>query len=449
MPEEAAARNKRARWRAVALWMLALAAAFSCSSDDDPFAGMWDFNEEEPFHNAEVEGILLIEGPCVYVIDDYAWLFPGTPLEELPDQIRIFVNMPRGQTKHDPDNQLIWVHNEGPMASGDRIEMIGGGVGPSLPDICSTDIDRAFNVKSMTLKRCALLFPTDHWGQSGCHPTVSDPLAGLWNYDEDAPSPGYLWEGTLLIEEPCVYVIDDGPIDMSLEQQSKSRTFIELPRDQTRYDLDSQSIWVHSQGPMTNGDQVELIGVGRSLNPSDGPQQRPPDICSDNVGRVFTATHISPKQCDTWLPHERQTRCKPADPLAGMWDYNPALPSYAPAAEGVLLIDGPCVYVIDDFAWLVPGVPLEELPDPVRVFVNLPRAQTSYDPNTETIQVHDQGPMASGDRVQMAGGTDQSVPDACSAGVDRVFTATHMSPKQCLPWVPPERQTGCKPTETP
>ena len=24
-----------------------------------------------------------------------------------------------------------------------------------------------------------------------------------------------------------------------------------------------------------------------------------------------------------------------------------------------------------------------------------------------------------------------------------------MSPKQCLPWVPPERQTGCKPTETP
>ena len=132
-----------------------------------------------------------------------------------------------------------------------------------------------------------------------------------------------------------------------------------------------------------------------------------------------------------------------------MWDYNPALPSYAPAAEGVLLIEGPCVYVIDDFTWLVPGVSLEELPEPVRVFVNLPRAQTSYDHNTETIRVHDQGPMASGDRVQMAGGADRSVPDACSADVGRVFTATHMSPKQCLPWVPPERQTGCKPTETP
>ena len=107
------------------------------------------------------------------------------------------------------------------------------------------------------------------------------------------------------------------------------------------------------------------------------------------------------------------------------------------------------MYVIDDFMWLVPGVSLEELPEPVRVFVNLPRAQTHYDPDTDTIRVHDQGPMASGDRVQMAGGANRSVPDACSAGVDRVFTATHMSPKQCIPWVPPERQTGCKPTETP
>ena len=132
-----------------------------------------------------------------------------------------------------------------------------------------------------------------------------------------------------------------------------------------------------------------------------------------------------------------------------MWSYDPAIPSYAPAAEGVLLIEGPCVYVVDDFMWLVPGVPLEELPEPVRVFVNLPRAQTRYAPDTETIWVHDQGPMGSGDRVQLAGGADRSVPDDCSAGVDRVFTATHMSPKQCLPWVPSERQTGCKTPEAP
>lgn len=431
----------------------------------DVFASMWDYNEEEPFHNDEVEGILLIEGPCVYVIDDYAWLFPSTPLEEIPDPVRILINLPRSQTQYDPVTQSIWVHDYGPVASGDRIELVGGGIGPSLPDVCSSRVDRAFNVKSMTLKRCALWFEPDHWVQSGCHSTVSDPLAGLWDYDENAPSPGYLWEGTLLIEYPCVYVIDDDPVDTPSEQRSESRAFIELPREQTRYDPDSQSIWVHNQGPMTNGDRVEPIGIGRSLNPSDYTdygnwswdrpydssklQRLTPDICSDNVNRMFTATHMSPKQCGTLLLHEHQTRCRPADLLAGMWDYNPARPSHAPAAEGVLLIEGPCVYVIDDFMWLVPGVPLEELPDPVRVFVNLPRAQTHYDPNTDTIRVHDQGPMASGDRVQMAGGADRSVPDACSADVDRVFTATHMSPKQCTPWVPPGRQTGCKPTETP
>ena len=295
----------------------------------DVFTGMWDFDEEEPFHSTEIEGILLIEGPCVYVIDDYAWLFLSTPLEEIPDPVRIFINLPRGQTRYDPDTQSIWVNDYGPVASGDRIELVGGGIGPSLPDVCSSKVDRAFNVKRMTLKRCALWFPSDHWVQSGCHPAVSDSLAGLWNYDEGAPSPGYPWEGTLLIEEPCVYVIDNGPVDTPPEQPSKSRIFIKLPREQTRYDFNSQSIWVHGQGPMTNGDQVELIGVGRSLDPSDYTdygnwswdrpydisklQSLTPDICSDNADRVFNATHMFPKQCIPWVPPERQTGCKPAE----------------------------------------------------------------------------------------------------------------------------------------
>ena len=430
-----------------ALSALALITAFGCSDDSDLFAGMWDFNEEIPFHTATAEGILSIEGPCVYVIDDYAWLFPGTPLEELPDPIHIFVNMPRGQFKHDPDNQLIWVHDEGPMASGDRIEMIGGGVDPGLPDICSTDSDRAFNVKTMAPKLCVPWLLPDHPSQTGCKPVPLDPFAGMWYYDEKVPFHQAEAEGILLIKEPCVYIIRDfGSLFPSTpleELPDPVRVFVKLPRDQTRYDPDAKSIWVHDDGPMASGDRVKIGGGGFA--------QVLPDACSADVGNIFTATSMQPKRCDPrWPPnHPSQTGCKPADSLAGMWDYNPALPSYAPAAEGVLLIEGPCVYVIDDFMWLVPGVPLEELPEPVRVFVNLPRAQTSYDPNTDTIQVHDQGPMASGDRVQMAGGADRSVPDACSAGVDRAFTATHMSPKQCLPWMPPERQTGCKPTETP
>ena len=286
-------------WRVVALLVLALIASVSCSrSDGDVFAGMWDFDEEAPFHNAEVEGILLIEEPCVYVIDDYAWLFPGTPLKELPKPVRIFMNLPRDHTRYDLDAQSIWVHDYGPVLSGDRIELVGGGIGPSLPDACSSRVDRAFNVKSVTLKQCALWFEPDHWVQSGCHPTLSDPLAGLRDYDEDAPSPGYPWEGTLLIEEPCVYIVDDGSVDVPLEQWSTSgRVFIQLPREQTNYYSDSKSIRVNNQDPVSSGDRVELGGVGRSLDLSDY-FRRPPDMCSTNVSRVFTADSMRPKLCD-------------------------------------------------------------------------------------------------------------------------------------------------------
>ena len=313
---------------------------------------------------------------------------------------------------------------------------------------CSGDGNHLVN--DSTMKDVAQAVPTASPAPHPVRTTSSenvitpDVFAGMWDYNEGEPFHNAAAEGILLIEEPCVYIIYDyasiypPPEDLP----DPIRIFLKLPRDQTRYDPDTEAIWVHDQGPMISGDRV---GAG-----GGGVDRIPPDVCpADNV---FTASHMSPEQCVSWLPPERQTGCRPAgpdDPLAGMWDYNPARPSYAPAAEGVLLIEGPCVYVIDDFMWLVPGVSLEELPEPVRVFVNLPRAQTSYDPNTETIQVHDQGPIASGDRVQMAGGADQSVPDTCSADVDRVFTATHMAPKQCLPWVPPERQTGCKPTEAP
>lgn len=279
-----------------------------------------------------------------------------------------------------------------------------------------------------------------------------DVFAGMWDYDEGDPFPDAQLQGLLLIEGPCVYVVDDYAWNLLLpgrppkeeELPDPVRVFVSLPRAQTSYDPESETIWVGDQGPMTSGDRVTAGGGGFD--------RVPPDACSVDDDGVFIANVMGPKLCDRRFKpdHRSQIGCKPNDPddpLAGMWSYDPANPHYAPAAEGVLLIEGPCVFVVDDFMWLVPGVPLEDLPEPVRVFVNLPRAQTRYDPDTETIWVHDQGPMASGDRVQMAGGADRSVPDACSAGVDRVFTATHMSPKQCAPWVPPERQTGCKAPE--
>lgn len=269
-------------------------------------------------------------------------------------------------------------------------------------------------------------------------------FVGMWDYYEGANVPHAALEGVLLVEGPCVYIIDDKEgyyPEIPLEDIPEPTVyFIELPRNRTWYDPDTQSIWSWDHGPMTNGDRVVVGGGGEYANP--------PDVCSD-ADSVWFGSGMSPAPCVAWLSPERYTGCRPEDLLAGMWNYNPARPSYAPVAEGVLLIKGPCVYVIDDFAWLVPSVPWDELPEPIRVFVNLPRAQTRYDPDTETIWVGDEGPMASGDRVELAGGAGQNLPDDCSADVTRVFTATHVSPKQCEPWVPSERQTGCKPAEAP
>ena len=285
------------KWKVAALPALALITAFGCSDDSDLFAGMWNFDEDEPFHSAGIEGILQIEGPCVYVIDDYAWLLPGTLPEELPEPIRIFVNLPRQHTRYDTSAGSIWINNNGPITSGDRVELIGGGISPSLPDVCSADVDRVFNVKSMAFKPCRIWFPIDHWSQSGCHPSVTDPLAGLWG---PGASMAALLEGLLLIEWPCVYVIGDY-VDWTPEERPEPELgFIHLPRGPTRYDPDTGSIWIHDEGPMVSGDRVELSGGGWGLDsdPSDDslPNRIIPEVCSADVDYRFIAASMSPKR---------------------------------------------------------------------------------------------------------------------------------------------------------
>lgn len=285
------------KWKTATLSALALITVFGCSRDSDLFAGMWDFDEEELFHSAEVEGILLIEGPCVYVIDDYAWLLPGTFPEELPEPTRIFVNMPRQHTRYDISTESIWINNNGPMTNGDRVELVGGGIDPSLPDVCSADVDRVFNVKSMAFKPCEIWFPTDHWSHSGCHPSVTDPLASLWGPGDSMDA---LLEGLLLIEWPCVYVIDDYMDWPPDERPEPDVYFIPLPRGPTRYDHDTGSIWVHDEGPMVSGDRVVLGGGGGELDydPSDDmlPNIIIPEACSADIYGRFVAGSMSPKR---------------------------------------------------------------------------------------------------------------------------------------------------------
>ena len=286
----------------------------------DAFVGLWDYDAEAPFHTAKAEGLLLIEEPCAYVVDDYSWLLPDTPLEELPEPVRIFVNLPREQTRYDLDTGSIWVHDYGPITSGDRVEIVGGGIDPNLPDTCSVGIDRVVNVKSMVFKQCKLWFPSDHWSQSGCHPSLLDPLAGLWDFQGSANDARL--EGLLLVEEPCVYVIEDygylileSPPDELLEPRL---VFLNLPRDPTRYDPDTNSVWVHGEGPMVSGDRVVLGGsFGSDPNsPRTVPHRAPPKMCSAGVESQFTAGSMQPRLCGRHLSpdHPSQVGCKPVVP---------------------------------------------------------------------------------------------------------------------------------------
>lgn len=312
--------EQKSEWWVAALSMAISIVMTSCSSGGDPFAGMWDYDEKAPFHSTRAEGILLIEEPCVYVVDDYAWLLPGTPSEEVPDPIRIFVNLPRQHTRYNSDARSIWVHGNGPITSGDRVEIVGGGIDPSLSDTCSAGVDRVANVKSMTFKRCELWFPSDHWSQSGCHPSLSDSLAGLWDFQ------GYSnhakLEGLLLIEKPCVYIIDDHRflmLEFPSDKLPEFRLiFLNLPRDPTHYDPDTNSVWVHGEGPMISGDRV-VLGGGFGPDPSQpgtALHRAPPEMCSAGVESQFTAGSMQPMLCSQHLSsdHPSQVGCKPVVP---------------------------------------------------------------------------------------------------------------------------------------
>lgn len=160
------------------LWVMVLSIASmiaminwaNWSNDDDVFAGMWHYDPDKGSDNARGEGILLIEGQCVYVIDDYGWLFPSTRLEELPDPVRIVVKLPRYQTRYDPFTGSIWVNGDGPMINGDRVQLGGAPLNIFL-DACSNEATKAFTAASMARKSCDPRWSPEHPSQTGCKST--------------------------------------------------------------------------------------------------------------------------------------------------------------------------------------------------------------------------------------------------------------------------------------
>ena len=87
-------------------------------------------------------------------------------------------------------------------------------------------------------------------------PAPAADFAGMWDLDPTEPFPDEDGGGFLFIEEPCVYMVED----INEPHDPRRRIVVSLPEDYTRYDPQTQSIWVWTQGPSTTGDRVSAGG---------------------------------------------------------------------------------------------------------------------------------------------------------------------------------------------
>ena len=136
--------------------------------------GLWPYDPAEGYHDEEVLGILGIEEPCVY-------LYEASNGERLytPDGVlsRSLLRLPGGFTRYDPATEQIWVHDVGPMTTGDEVSIGGSGGVPiqerPLPGGCTA---RDFTVaKAMSPGRgrgCSSTTPQNSWA---CGPTTTMP----------------------------------------------------------------------------------------------------------------------------------------------------------------------------------------------------------------------------------------------------------------------------------
>lgn len=101
-------------------------------------------------------------------------------------------------------------------------------------------------------------------------------LKGLWSYDPKQDYPTVEIFGTLVLEEPCVY------IELILDEQAQHtvevepvRSFVRLPDMRTFYNSTTSKIWTSGTTPINNGGSVLIHGtMSETTNP-----QTYEDVC--------------------------------------------------------------------------------------------------------------------------------------------------------------------------
>ena len=233
--------------------------------DSLKLAGMYGWDPEGGFHNAVLQGRLVVDAPCVYLEvsegDDDA------PQQEA-ETLRGFLRLPEPLTRYDADSDAVWVGDHGPMSSGDEVVLTGsegwqpgwsvnedGGMHDfafswELESGCPAQV--SFWVALMSPATPSRIEPPDPGGQQTW-------LAGLFPWDIEQVSTDIGADMVLVLEPPCVFAVPV-PVWESREAGSRitHRYLLRLPRPLVRLNAASNSLWVGDHGPMTTGDKVQL-----------------------------------------------------------------------------------------------------------------------------------------------------------------------------------------------
>ena len=228
--------------------------------DPDPFVGMWDPNPAFP-GKRQLEGILHIEHPCVYLLGHADW-------------DAILIGLPREQTDYDAVTESITVSGRGSVTSGRRVTAMGNYYNrPQPSDACQSDA--IFNAWQLA--------------------PSTDPFVGMYDHPEDEPAPSYYRIGILLIEPPCAFLVSrtDWRLSGSTDDSHLEAEVLLLARNTIRYDPYNKSIKTDGGESLADGDVVVVgPGVGREnrygkICPGDW------DLSADYVIRADEDAYLS------------------------------------------------------------------------------------------------------------------------------------------------------------
>lgn len=226
--------------------------------------GMYGWDPEGGFPNAALQGTLLVDAPCAYLVTGAS----GSVPEQDEDPLRRFLRLPEPLTRYDPGSNTVWVSGVDPMSSGDAV-VITGSEGQRIgPNAKAAMRDFAWLDGPAYRYGCpahgsiwvASIAPLTPGRKEPLDTGQQQPwLAGLFQYDLGSSHTDVADDMVLVLEPPCVFVVPI-PTWESREEGSKvtHRYVLRLPRPLVRFEAGSNSLWVADHGPMTTGDTVNL-----------------------------------------------------------------------------------------------------------------------------------------------------------------------------------------------